>query len=111
MRQVFRTAAFKRDYRRVLRSTHGIHIRETLTRAVELLAADRPLPANYADHPLKGPWHGHRECHLRPDLLLIYRKLPRPGSVREVSPPMQEGSGAAMLQLIRLGSHPQLFGS
>ena len=61
---------------------------------VALLAADQPLPANHADHPLKGPWQGYRECHLRPDLLLIYRKV-----------------GAESLRLIRLGSHSRLFGS
>ena len=55
MRQVFRTAAFKRDYRRVLRSSHGVHIRDSLPHVVELLAADTPLPAGSADHPLKGP--------------------------------------------------------
>ena len=45
MREVFRTAAFKRDYRRVLRGSHGMHIRGALSRVVELLAGDRPLPA------------------------------------------------------------------
>ena len=110
MRQVSRTAAFKRDYRRVLRSSHGIHIRETLTRAVESLASDRPLPASYADHPLKGPWQGHRECHLRPNLLLIYRRSPQAESERGASPSRKEGSEIATLHLIRLGSHSQLFG-
>ena len=94
MREVFRTAAFKRDYRRVLRSSHGVHVRDTLSRVVELLADDRPLPPSYADHPLKGPWRGYRECHLRPNLLLIYGK-----------------ADASTLQLARLGSHAQLFGS
>ena len=94
MREVFRTTAFKRDYRRVLRSSHGIHIRGTLSRVVELLADDRHLPPSYADHPLKGPWRGYRECHLRPNLLLIYGKV-----------------DASTLQPARLGSHAQLFGS
>lgn len=94
MREVFRTAAFKRDYRRVLRGSHGMHIRGTLSRVVELLAGDRPLPASYADHPLRGSWQGCRECHLRPDPLSIYGK-----------------ADASTLQLVRLGSHAQLFGS
>ncbi|MGA9964633.1 MAG: type II toxin-antitoxin system YafQ family toxin [Terriglobales bacterium] len=46
-----------------------------------------------ADHPLGGEWRDHRECHLKPDLLLIYRK-----------------PNADLLQLIRLGSHSELFG-
>ena len=94
MREVFRTAAFKRDYRRVLRSSHGVHVRDTLSRVVELLADDLPLPPSYADHPLKGPWRGYRECHLRPNLLSIYGK-----------------TDASTLQLARLGSHAQLSGS
>lgn len=32
-----------------------------------------PLEATYHDHPLRGEWAGHRECHLAPDWLLIYR--------------------------------------
>ena len=94
MQEVSRTATFKRDYRRALRSGHGQHAKDALACVVALLADDQPLPANYADHPLKGPWRGYRECHLRPDLLLIYGK-----------------ADASTLQLIRLGSHAQLFGS
>jgi type II toxin-antitoxin system toxin YafQ len=35
------------------------------------LAADVPLPTANRDHPLAGDWHGYRDCHLKPDLLLI----------------------------------------
>lgn len=37
-----------------------------------LIHRDR-LEAQHKDHPLKGEWEGHRECHLRPDWLLVYR--------------------------------------
>ena len=94
MREVSRTTAFKRDYRRVLRSSHSLHVKDVLGRVVTLLADDRPIPSSYADHPLKGPWRGFRECHLRPNLLLIYRKV-----------------DTSTLELIRLGSHAQIFGS
>lgn len=94
MREVSRTTAFKRDYRRVLRSGDNLRAKDTLARIVALLADDQRLPAGCADHPLKGPWQGYRECHLRPDLLLIYGK-----------------ADAGTLQLVRLGSHAQLFGS
>ena len=41
---------------------------------VKLLADDKPLaPRNY-DHPLSGNWKDHRDCHIKPDLVLIYRK-------------------------------------
>lgn len=48
----------------------------------------------YRDHDLSGDWAGYRECcHIKPDLLLIYRK-----------------SDADTLRLARLGSHSELFG-
>ena len=55
--------------------------------------ADRPMPAAYQDHPLSGNWNDHRDCHLKPDLVLIYRKPDK-----------------LTLQLVRLGSHNELFG-
>lgn len=55
--------------------------------------ADEPLPPAYRDHQLGGDWDDCRECHVRPDLLLVYRK-----------------SDARVLQLVRLGSHAELFG-
>jgi hypothetical protein len=50
-----------------------------------------PLPRRNVDHQLTGEWQDHRDCHLRPDLVLIYR-LP----------------GADILELVRLGSHSEL---
>jgi mRNA interferase YafQ len=41
---------------------------------VNLLAADAPLPRQNFDHPLSGEWSDHRDCHVKPDLILIYRK-------------------------------------
>ena len=57
------------------------------------LATDQPLEAKRRDHDLSGDWAGYRECHIKPDLLLIYRK-----------------SDADTLRLARLGSHSELFG-
>jgi mRNA interferase YafQ len=50
------------------------------------------LPEKNHDHALTGAWVGYRECHIRPDLLLIYRK-----------------PDAITLRLARLGSHSELF--
>jgi mRNA interferase YafQ len=58
---------------------------------VHLLAADTPLPTSKRDHPLGGEWSDHRDCHVRPDLVLINRK-----------------PDAANLDLVRLGSHSEL---
>ena len=38
-----------------------------------MLLTGQPLPPHYLDHPLKGKWAGHREFHLEPDWLVIYR--------------------------------------
>jgi mRNA interferase YafQ len=56
-----------------------------------LLAKDQPLPRRHFDHPLGGEWSDHRDCHILPDLILIYRK------------PDNES-----LQLVRLGPHSEL---
>ena len=58
---------------------------------LDMLAVDTPLPATYRDHPLTGDWDDHRDCHIRPDLVLIYRK-----------------PAANTLQLVPLGSHSDL---
>jgi mRNA interferase YafQ len=59
--------------------------------AVTLLANDEPLPRRYFDHALAGEWSDHRDCHIRPDLILIYYKLDE-----------------TSLDLVRLGSHSEL---
>jgi len=58
---------------------------------VERLAADQALPRRNVDHALSGDWNDHRDCHIRPDLILIYRK------------PDDDS-----LELVRLGSHSEL---
>jgi len=58
---------------------------------VTLLAADAALPPRNRDHPLAGQWSDCRDCHIRPDLIVIYRKPDRD-----------------TLELVRLGSHSEL---
>jgi mRNA interferase YafQ len=48
---------------------------DLLGSSIALLAEDRPLPAKNRDHVLTGEWDDFRECHLKPDLLLIYRRI------------------------------------
>ena len=91
MREVKYTARFRRDYRREKSGRHGKRLDALLMEVVNLLAADTPLPRRNVDHPLSGEWHDFRDCHLRPDLILIYRK-----------------PDATSLQLVRLGSHSAL---
>ena len=91
MREVKYTSRFKRDYKRERSGRHGKSLDAVLMEAVNLLASDAPLPRRNFDHPLSGDWSDHRDCHLKPDLVLIYRK-PDAGS----------------LELVRLGSHSEL---
>lgn len=93
MRTIERPAAFKRDYKRVKATPHySKDIDHLLAAIVEKLLVDQALPPRNRDHELSGNWKGYRECHLKPDLLLIYRK-----------------PDADTLRLARLGSHSELF--
>ena len=74
MRAIERTSRFKRDYRREKSGVLSKKLDALLIEAIDLLASDRPLPQRYFDHPLSGEWSGFRDCHIRPDLVLIYEK-------------------------------------
>ena len=91
MRIIKHTTQFKRDYSREKKSNHNKKLANNLLATVKLLAVDKPLPPRRYDHALTGNWNDHRDCHLRPDLVLIYRK-----------------PGANTLELVRLGSHSKL---
>jgi mRNA interferase YafQ len=91
MRTVKYTSRFKRDYRREKSGRHGKQLDDLLMEVVDMLAADKPLPRRNLDHPLTAEWSDHRDCHIRPDLVLIYRK-----------------PDDASLDLVRLGSHSEL---
>ncbi len=70
MREVKYTARFKRDYRRGKSGRQGNKLDALLMEVVNLLADDTPLPRRNFDHPLSGEWKDHRDCHIRPDLVL-----------------------------------------
>ena len=93
MRTTKRSSAFKRDYKREKRTWHSATLDDALVSVLTALANDQPLDLRYSDHDLSGDWAGYRECHLKPDLLLIYRK-----------------ADSSVLRLARLGSHSELFG-
>jgi len=77
--------------KREAKSQYRATLDQDLRAVLSLLIADLPLPPKYRDHPLGGDWKDHRDCHVRPDLVLIYRK------------PNKEH-----LDLVRLGSHSEL---
>jgi mRNA interferase YafQ len=80
-----------RDYRREKSGRLGKKLDALREEAFEFLLGDKPLPARYLDHALVGDWKDHRDRHIRPDLILIYRKL-----------------DADILELARLGSQSEL---
>ena len=91
MRRIERTGQFKRDYKREAKGQHRATLDAELIALVKALAGDQPLAPRYRDHALSGDWKDHRDCHLKPDLVLIYRK-----------------PDDTVLQLVRLGSHSEL---
>ena len=91
MRTIEQDGQFKRDLKREKRGRYLPILQSDFLTILADLASDGPLAPRYRDHALSGDWKDHRECHVRPDLLLIYR-LPDPDT----------------LQLVRLGSHSEL---
>lgn len=84
------TTQFKKDYKRAMK--RGLKI-ELLEKVVELLAMGEALPEKNRDHELSGNWVGHRECHIQPDWLLVYRIE----------------DDVLVLTLARTGTHSDLF--
>jgi mRNA interferase YafQ len=93
MRRIERASAFRRDYRTDKAIARYRDLDERLVAMLELLVNDRPLSPPDRDHALSGNWSGYRDCHIWPDLLLVYAKL-----------------APDVLRLVRLGSHNDLFG-
>ena len=52
---------------------HKKEVLKEFNEVLKLLLAKKKLPEKYVDHPLSGNYSGYRECHIRPDVLLIYR--------------------------------------
>jgi mRNA interferase YafQ len=52
-----------------------------LKEVIRLLASETSLPSKYRDHTLLGNYQGHRECHIQPDWLLIYKKVRKPNHI------------------------------
>jgi mRNA interferase YafQ len=89
-RTLNRTGQFKRDYKRE-KAGHA-NLDDAFRAVAVLLVSGADLPAALNDHPLKGNWKGFRDLHIKPDLVLIYRRT------------------KTTIELVRLGSHSELFG-
>jgi len=91
MRTISYGSRFKKDFKRESRGVYGRTLVDDLKAVTDLLRDDALLPDRCSDHALGGRWLGDRDCHLKPDLVLIYRK-----------------PDDRTLQLVRLGSHSEL---
>ena len=85
------TSQFKKDFKLAMK--RGLNI-DLLEIVIATLALGEPLPDKNKDYALTGNWIGHRECHILPDWLLIYR--------------IEEE--VLILTLARSGTHSDLFG-
>ena len=91
MWRIERTGRFQRDFKREAKGRYRATLTEDFVAILITLANDQPLAEKHRDHALSGEWKDYRDCHIKPDLILIYQK-PDP----------------AKLRLVRLGSHSEL---
>ena len=90
MRKIKQSGQFKRDLKRESKGQQRKALQEDFVALIATLASDKSLEPRHRDHALSGDWKNHRDCHVKPDLVLIYRKHDDE------------------LQLVRLGSHAEL---
>ena len=90
MRNIITVGQFKRDVKLCKKRNKDMtKLRELML----LLIEEKSLPPKYGDHPLQGNWKLHRDSHIEPDWLLIYKL---------------DGND---LYFVRTGSHSDIFGS
>ena len=91
MREIECTSQFRKDYKRVKKNPNNKNLVSILNPVLNLLINDEKLGSNFRAHKLAGEYKGYEECHLKPDLLLIYLRIDK------------------KLILVRLGSHSEIF--
>ena len=90
MKKLFPSGQFKKDYKRYKHNQEKIN---ALRNILNLLINEQPIPSQYKPHMLQGEYHGCMECHIQGDYLLIWYD-----------------ASNDIIELIRLGSHSELFG-
>lgn len=95
MYEVAFTRSFRKSVKRLFRLEGGKTTKEKVEVVVETIRQGRTLGPKYKDHALRGIFEGYRECHIKPDVLLLY----------EVDKEL------LLVTLINIGSHSELFGS
>ena len=85
---IYYTTQFKKDYKKIKKQNKDITKIEFV---IKELASSKVLDQKHKDHQLSGRWKEHRDCHIEPDWILIYRLTPN------------------SIVLERTGSHSELF--
>ena len=84
------TSRFKKDYKRLKKRGWNM---DKLLDAIDILRSGMEMPPEYKDHPLRGDYEGHRDCHIEPDWVLIYIK----------------SESTLVLSMTRTGTHSDVF--
>ena len=90
MKKLQPTTQYKKDYKRIRNNVQKV---EDLKEILKKLMYEEPIPAEYLPHTLSGNYKGCMECHVQNDFLLIW---------------VDEKND--IIELVRLGSHSELFG-
>ena len=90
MKKIYPSRQYKKDYKRYRHDPRKI---AALQKVIDMLANDQPLPASYLPHMLQGVYKGCMECHIQGDFLLVWFDERR-----------------NIIELVRLGTHSELFG-
>jgi mRNA interferase YafQ len=90
MLKVEYTGQFKRDLKLAKRRDKNLNL---LQKIMDLIVSQKILGLQLKDHTLSGNWAGHRELHIEPDWLLIYKLYPKQSTVI----------------FVRTGTHSDLF--
>jgi mRNA interferase YafQ len=89
MLEIIYSSQFKKDFKKIRKLP--LPDLKDIFEIISILEQEAILDAKYKDHELIGNWSSFRECHIKPDLLLIYKR------------------NQSELQLARIGTHSDLF--
>jgi mRNA interferase YafQ len=74
MLNLAQSTQFKKDFRKLLAKNPSFDDLKELYFVIEQLVNQIPLDKKYEDHPLKNDKQERRDCHVQPDLVLLYKK-------------------------------------
>lgn len=94
--RILESKAFAKDCKKYFKGPKGAELHAELILVLAQILERKNLPEKFRDHALAGNWKDYRDCHLRPDVLLIYKVICSKTGVE--------------IRLARLGSHSEIFG-